>query len=149
VPTVRDLRPDEATVVRDLVLAGLADHWGTVDRSLNRDLDDLAGAHPGGRTVVVDDGGTIVATGTVVPRGMGAAEVVRMSVDRRRRGEGLGRLVLDELVATARAWGARRVLLETTAAWTDVVAFYERCGFRVTHLAEGEFGVDAWFEKIL
>lgn len=147
---LRDVRTEETATVRSLVLAGLVEHWGTIDEALNRDLDDLVGAYPGGRTVVaVDDDGTVVATGTVVPRGDGTVEVVRMSVDANRRGSGLGRSVLDELVATARRWGARRVVLETTAAWADVVAFYERCGFRVTHHAAGEFGVDAWFEQVL
>ena len=147
---VRDVRPDQATAVRELVLAGLADHWGTLDPELNRDLDDLALAYPGSRTVVaLDATGRVVATGTVVPRADGDAEVVRMSVDAAHRGEGLGRRVLDELVDTARRWGVRRMVLETTAAWTDVVAFYERCGFRITHLAETEFGVDAWFARDL
>ncbi len=147
---IDDLTPGDHAAVRELILAGLADHWGTVDPALNPDLDDLEGAYGHGRTLVVrDDAGSIVATGTIVPRGEGTAEVVRMSVDRSVRRAGLGRLVLDELVATARSWGIDRIVLETTSTWTDVVAFYRRCGFRVTHRAEGEFGEDTWFERRL
>ncbi|MEZ5250484.1 MAG: GNAT family N-acetyltransferase, partial [Ilumatobacteraceae bacterium] len=136
--SLRDLEPSDTEAVRALVLAGLADHWGEVDPTLNCDLDDLAAAYPGSRTVVAVDGtGAIVATGTVVPRGDGVAEVVRMSVAADRRGQGHGRSVLDELLATAQAWGAPRVVLETTSSWTDVVAFYEHAGFRRTHVAVG------------
>ncbi|MCB1000244.1 MAG: crotonase/enoyl-CoA hydratase family protein [Acidimicrobiales bacterium] len=147
--SLRDLEPSDTEAVRALVLAGLADHWGEVDPTLNCDLDDLAAAYPGSRTVVAVDGtGAIVATGTVVPRGDGVAEVVRMSVAADRRGQGHGRSVLDELLATAQAWGAPRVVLETTSSWTDVVAFYEHAGFRRTHVAVGEFGEDTWFERV-
>lgn len=147
---VRDVRVGEASAVRSLVLAGLAEHWGAVDPSLNPDLDDLAAAHPGSRTVVaVDAAGTIVGTGTVVPRGPDTAEVVRMSVATSWRGTGVGRQVLDALIERALAWGVQRLVLETTADWSDTVAFYERCGFRITHHTDGEFGRDAWFERRL
>ncbi len=146
---LRDLRPDTDTAaVRALVLAGLEQHWGVVDATLNPDLDDLPGAHPGSRTVVaVDVDGRVIGTGTVVPRDASTAEVVRMSVDAGCRRSGVGRAVLDELVATAERWGTERVVLETTATWTDTIAFYERNGFRVTHHDDGPFGRDAWFER--
>jgi putative acetyltransferase len=148
--SVRDMRSGEAAAVRSLVLAGLAEHWGSVDPSLNPDLDDLAAAHPGSRTLVaVDPAGTIVGTGTIVPRGTGTAEVVRMSVATARRGTGVGRQVLDALVEVAQSWGVHRLVLETTADWSGTVAFYERCGFRITHHEDGEFGRDAWFERRL
>lgn len=143
---VVDMEPGDQDAVRELILAGLAEHWGSIDAGLNRDLDDLLGHYAAGRTVVVRDATGIVATGTVVPRDRSTAEVVRMSVRHDRRAGGLGRAVLDELVATARWWGADRVVLETTSAWRDVVAFYLRCGFRVSHTAESPFGEDTWFE---
>lgn len=147
---VRELRHGDGAAVRSLVLAGLAEHWGSVDPSLNPDLDDLASAYPGSRTLVaVDPDGTIVGTGTLVPRGDGVAEVVRMSVTTRLRGTGVGRLVLDALTAVALARGVERMVLETTASWTATVAFYERCGLRLTHYADGDFGRDAWFERRL
>jgi GNAT superfamily N-acetyltransferase len=144
---VDDFRQQDQENVRALILRGLRDHWGDVDPTLNQDLDDLAAAHRDGRIVVVRDGADIVATGTVVRRGPGTAEIVRMSVDGSRRRSGLGRIVTDELVDTARRWGCERVVLETTQAWTDVVAFYQSCGFRITHAADGEFGRDVWFER--
>jgi len=131
--------------VRSLLLVGLAEHWGSADPSLNPDLDDLAVAYPGSRTfVAVDADGTIAGTATLVPREDGVAEVVRMSVTTRLRGGDVGRLVLDALTAVALARGAERMVLETTASWTATIAFYERCGFLLTHYTDGRFGRARW-----
>jgi len=128
------------------VLAGLAEHWGEIDESLNPDLDDIATAYADGRTVVAALGGEVIGTGTVVPRRDGVAEILRMSVRSDLRRQGVGRAIVSELLATATAWGVRTVVLETTADWADVVAFYRGCGFTITHHDDGAFGRDAWFE---
>lgn len=146
---IRPFAAADQPVVRALVLAGLADHWGEVDASLNPDLDDVAAAYAHGRTLVAEVGGTVRGTGTVVPHGHDAAEIVRMSVAREARGSGLGRALVEALVAEASAWGAGRVVLETTATWTDTVAFYLACGFTITHYDDGRFDRDAWFERVL
>ncbi len=145
---VHEAGPAEIVAAGRLVLAGLAEHWGGVDAFLNHDLANLAAAYPSGRTLVaVDRAGRVVGTGTVVPRDGHDVEVVRMSVAAELRGAGVGRRILDALIDIAEGWGAQRVVLETTAAWTATVAFYERCGFRVTHYVDGDFGRDAWFER--
>jgi hypothetical protein len=40
-------------------------------------------------------------------------------------------------------------VLETSAHWHDVVAFYLACGFRITHHTDGDLGPDTWFEHRL
>jgi len=140
------MRPDEQEAVRSLILEGLREHWGTIDPALNRDLDDLTTADSDRLVLVATDGPQLVGTGTVVRRDERCAEVVRMSIDAAHRRAGIGRLLIDELVATARRWGCERAVLETTASWTDVVQFYERSGFSLTHFTDGQFGRDAWFE---
>ena len=97
------------------------------------------------RSLITDDG-TVVGTGTVIRRDAMTAEIVRRSVVRRYRRTGLGRRLVEELVATAHRWGMSRVVLETSAHWTDVVEFYLRCGFTQTHFESGSFGRDVWFE---
>jgi GNAT superfamily N-acetyltransferase len=143
------LGPEQLDDVRTLILTGLAEHWGSVDDSLNSDLADLTSADASGRTLVACDGRLVVGTGTVIPREATTAEIVRMSVAREYRRAGVGRRLVVELVEIARQWGMERVILETSAHWTDVVQFYERCGFTPTHFEDGAFGRDAWFELIL
>jgi len=95
------------TEVRALILEGLRDHWGSVDEALNPDLDDMMSSYRTGRTVVVRGSvGTIVGSGTIVPRPEGVAEILRMSVDRSVRRSGVGRAIVDELLETARSWSA-------------------------------------------
>ena len=143
---IEDLDAASHAEVRDLVLAGLAEHWGPVDASLNPDLDDMLASYRHGRTIVARTAErALVGTGTVVPRGDNVAEILRMSVHARARRTGVGRQILDELVVTAKRWGCTEVVLETSTAWTEVIDFYTRCGFTITHVTEGDFGSDTWF----
>lgn len=155
---LRRLTADDQAAVRRLVLAGLAEHWGVPpDPSFNPDLDDIAASYAHGTTLVaVTAEGTIVGTGTIVPREPGTAEIVRMSVSTDRRGSGIGRRIVDALIDVAhRGWEGwdgqpiDTVVLETTSTWHGTIAFYERCGFVLTHHADGDFGRDAWFARDL
>ena len=58
--TVRDFTAGDQAEVRELVLQGLGDHWGTIEAWRNPDLDDIAASYAGGRTVVVEHDGVIV-----------------------------------------------------------------------------------------
>ncbi len=101
-----------------------------------------------GRTVLVrDDDGALLGTGTLLPRDEDTAEILRMSVARSRRRSGIGRQILDELLATAASWGSSVVVLETSSSWDGVVSFYLRAGFIITDVEEGDFGSDTWFER--
>ncbi|MEY2583291.1 MAG: hypothetical protein QOE09_3140 [Ilumatobacteraceae bacterium] len=143
------LRPSEHGAVRTLILNGLSEHWGAMDPTLNRDLEDLTAASADATVLVVGQGREVIGTGTVVRRDELTAELVRMSVAATYRRSGLGRKLVDALIATARSWGMKRIVLETTADWTEVVEFYVRCGFTLTHFETGSFGRDAWFEMKL
>lgn len=142
-----DLSEANQHEARALILAGLIEHWGSLDLTLNPDLDDMAASYQSGRTVLVrDGGGTVVGTGTVLPRGNAVAEIIRMSVARNARRHGIGRHIVDELVRTATEWGVEKVVLETTTSWEEAVSFYVRCGFSITHVEADESGSDTWFE---
>ncbi|MEI7754467.1 MAG: GNAT family N-acetyltransferase [Actinomycetota bacterium] len=99
---VSEFQPGDQDAVRSLILAGLGEHWGHIDESLNPDLADIASTYGHGRTLVVRRTGEIVATGTIVPRDESTAEILRMSVAADQRRSGLGRLVVEELLRTAR-----------------------------------------------
>ncbi len=144
--SVADMVDCEQDEVRALILRGLADHWDVINPDLNPDLENIRQSYADGRTVVARLQGVIVATGTVIPRGRGVAEIIRMSVRNANRRSGAGSLIVRELVVTARAWGASKVVLETTAHWHDVVAFYQSNGFSITHHSSSPYGLDAWLE---
>ncbi len=146
---IRAFSPQDQPVVTALILAGLAEHWGDVDESLNPDVHDLAASYPDGRTLVAAQGDRLVGTGTVFPVDHRTAEIKRMSVAPDCRRSGVGRALVAALVAEARHRDVDHVVLETSAHWDAVVAFYLSCGFVLTHHHEGEFGRDAWFALTL
>ncbi len=136
--TLQPYCPDDQAEVKSLILAGLVDHWGVLDPTKNPDLEDIASAYAGATFLVARLAGRIVATGALVPRGEGAAEIVRMSVARDLRRRGLGRSMLTRLMDQARRDGLRQVVLETTDTWQEVIAFYLDFGFHITHYAGGD-----------
>lgn len=144
--TFADMQYDEQDAVRALILQGLAEHLDVVDPELNADLNNIAQSYADGRTIVRRVDRAIVATGTILPRGARAAEIVRMSVRKTNRRSGVGRLMVSELVSTARGWGASKIVLETSAHWYDAVAFYQSNGFSITHHSTSPYGLDAWLQ---
>ena len=66
------------------------------------------------------------------------AEVKRMYVEPRARGQGLGRRLLRALEAEARMLGVKRVVLETGPRQPEAIALYTRVGFS-TIAAFGEY----------
>jgi len=130
-----------------LIRAGLTERWGDLDPNLNSDLDNMTETYSTGLTILVrGNEGQLIGTGTLTPRPSSTAEIVRMSVAPAARGQGVGRMMVEELLATARDWGCERIVLETTSSWTDAVEFYQRCGFVLTHHGPDEFGPQTFFE---
>jgi putative acetyltransferase len=122
---------------RRLVLAGLGEHWGNIDPTRNPDLNDIAVSYAESFFLVARLDGRLVGTGALVPRGE-EAEIVRMSVARDLRRQGIGRQILSRLVEQARRSGFLRIYLETTAAWQEVIDFYLDAGFAITHYQDGD-----------
>ncbi len=141
----RRFEPKDQAAVQALILAGLRDRWGSLDPSLNRDLDDIASIYGSGVTLTAWRGDCLVATGTLVPRGPDVAEVLRMSTAAGSRRLGIATRLLTDLLAAARARGVQVVVLETSAAWTDARSLYERHGFVLDREEDGEFCRDAFY----
>lgn len=128
---IRPLRPAEQAAARQLILAGLREHFGWIDETCNPDLEDLEAAYlwPGHCFVVAELDGNIVGTGALVEEAPGVGRLVRISVDRHFRGRGIGRRLVQHLIAEARARGYRRVVCETNDDWEDAIALYRAYGF--------------------
>ena len=82
--------------------------------------------------------GVVVGVGVLDRCSRDVDRIVRMSVATDARRRGVGSLMLDEILRIAWAAGFRRIELETTATWTDAVAFYAGKGFVPTKLRDGD-----------
>lgn len=145
--SIEPFRSADQHDVRRLILAGLAEHWGHVDESVNPDLADIGASYRDAIFLVAKLDSVVVGTGALVLRSPGVGEIVRMSVAGELRRNGIASRILQELIAQAPKLRVKRVVLETTAAWHDVVAFYVANGFAITHEAEGPFGLETWLAR--
>lgn len=108
--------PPEAALLRQSIFV---DEQGFVDEF---DEYDEKSVH-----IVMFDGDEPVATLRFYDEGAGSYHIGRVAVKRDRRGEGLGRLLIDEAVKSVREIGGRRL---TVGAQEDKAGFYARCGFK-------------------
>jgi ribosomal protein S18 acetylase RimI-like enzyme len=138
--TIRPFRSEDQATVRRLVLAGLGDHFGTIDETMNPDLDDITASYveQGAYVIVAECGGAIVGAGMLKVEVPGVGRLVRMSVAREMRGRGLGRKLVAELLDEARRRGYHRVLVETTDDWQDAIGLYRACGFQTEGFWDGD-----------
>ena len=143
----RPYSPADAQPMRTLVLQGLGDHFGSIDETMNPDLDDITRFYEaaGAAIVVAERGGEIVGCGILIDEPPDAGRLVRMSVRGDQRGQGLGQRLVHALLDEARRRGKHRVVCETTDDWHDAIGLYRSCGF--TEI--GRWGGDAHFELVL
>lgn len=131
-------QPQDQDEAKDLVLAGMVEHWGFLDPTLNPDLNDIAVSYKEGLFLVAKQEGKIVGTGALLPRSEMSAEIMRMSVASTLRRSGLGSAMLQRLCEYAKLKGYRQLVLETTSNWQEVIEFYLKFGFQITHHQDGE-----------
>jgi GNAT superfamily N-acetyltransferase len=110
--------------------------------------------------------GEIVGHVQAVARDRSRWEVVNTAVAEHARGQGVGRALLHRAVDEARSAGVARMILATATADVGNLRFYQRCGFRMTHVVPDAFGAhqgyppgieidgipmldQVWFERIL
>jgi putative acetyltransferase len=139
---------EDQAAVKDLILAGLVEHYGFLDPTKNPDLNDIAITYADATFLVAWLDGEIVGTGALMPRSPETAEIVRMSVAAKMRRKHIGRQILQELIQRARKAGYRRVILETTETWSEVIQFYLNHGFRITYYQDGDVFFELDLEKV-
>lgn len=97
-------------------------------------------AQPGNAIIVGDDKGEIVACLqlTIVPglsrRGATRAFIEGVRVAASRRGQRIGEAIVENAIARAKNAGARLVQLTSDKSRLDAHRFYERLGFKATHI---------------
>ena len=92
-------------------------------------LDPEQTARGRGAFLVVYRGDVAVGCGAVRLIDADTGELKRMYVSPAERGRGLGRLLVAELEAEARALGVRRLVLETGTRQEAALALYRAAGF--------------------
>ncbi len=136
--TIRSIEPADQRAARALILAGLGEHFSDLDPLYNLDLDDIWQVYvvQGHVFVVAEENGRLVGTGGLLVQAT-EGQLVRVSVAQDRRGRGIGRLLVENLVAAAQSQGLARVWMETNDDWHAAQALYRACGFQEFDRREG------------
>lgn len=95
-------------------------------------------APPGGRLVLSLVDGEPAGCGGLRPLDASRAEAKRLYVRPKFRGLGMGRALLDWIIAEARHAGYREIAGDTMPVMREALAMYERRGFERT----GPYGAD-------
>lgn len=130
-PEIRRFRPEDGGACRALVEAVLPAYGLKVDFSAaDADLVDVPKSYEGGAFWVIEEDGRLVGMGGVRRLAKDRAEVRKMYFLPEIRGKGLGRAMLDAIVAFCRENGIRTLTLETASPLKEAVRLYERYGFK-------------------
>jgi DNA-binding MarR family transcriptional regulator/GNAT superfamily N-acetyltransferase len=135
----------------------LSEYVAELNRRSERGFDPSVGATalphelrpPAGQFFVAYLHGEARGCGAVKHHAGAPAEIKRMWIAPAARGLGLGRRLLEELEASARAAGARVARIETSAVLTEALALYRSSGWIEVRAFNDEPFADHWFEKTL
>ncbi|MET0458065.1 MAG: N-acetyltransferase family protein [Ilumatobacteraceae bacterium] len=136
--TIRPAEPADAEAIRTIYNAEVLDATSTFDlvpRSLAEQEAWLADRSGAFSAIVAVDGTTVVgfaALSAYKPRAAYSTTVEdSVYVDRRRGGEGIGKLLLTSLLDVATASGFHAVMARIEASGTASRALHARCGFEL------------------
>jgi putative acetyltransferase len=123
----------DIAAIRAVLLAVRAEYGVLSDVGANDpELDDLEVSffQGGGRFEVIEDiAGRVVGCAGLYPLSRHRAELCKMYIEQSARGRGLGKRLLENLLAAARRSGFREVWLETNSVLTEAITLYTRYGF--------------------
>ena len=155
---VRAARMDDAEAIREIYnreVTGSTVTFDLVPRTLEEQhawLAEHAGAHPA--VVAVDGGGRVVGFGSLSPYRSRPAYSTSVEdsvyVDEAARGQGVGRVLLDELVRLADGHGFHTVMARIVGGHDASIALHKACGFEIVGV-EKEIGrkFGRWLDVVL
>ena len=106
--------------------------WGRAgfEESVSNEYDFLVAAE-------ADDSAEILGYGLL--RCFDDAEVIRIAVSEASRRQGIGRMLLAEMIAHAKACGAAGIFLEVRSGNTAAVGLYREAGFTEEGIRKGYY----------
>ena len=135
--TIRRAESADAAAIARIYNEGIVDRIATLEtetRSAEERASWLAGKSERHPVFVAEIDGEVVAWGSLnvfnARRCYDHVADFSVYVARERRGHGLGRAMMEHLVAAARPLGFHKLVLSTFPFNTAGVALYERMGFR-------------------
>ena len=129
--TIRPFKASDQRAARALILEGLGEHFGSIDETCNPDLDDIMAHYVarGSAFVIAVSSNSLIGTAALIAEDAHTGRIVRMSVRREARRQGIGKALVEHLLNLARDRRFSRVVVETNNDWDNAIGLYKRCGF--------------------
>ena len=130
---LREAAAADGAAIRAVVVTVMTEYGLTSDLEGNdadlRDVVSSYAARGGSFRVVTSAEGDIVGCGGLYPIDEREAEIRRMYLLPSARGAGVGRALLEELIAYAKERRFERVVLETASVLKEAISLYRKRGF--------------------
>jgi ribosomal protein S18 acetylase RimI-like enzyme len=125
------MRVEEVTGPREayLPLLKLADEGEAAVRNYLHD----------GRLYVARSGGEVLGAALYVPVDEETVELKNIALHEEARGVGTGRALIEDGIVRYTEMGFRRMIVGTANSSIGNLAFYQKCGFRMSHIRRGFF----------
>lgn len=138
---IEEVSKDTQEHAKHIVLTGLKERFGSLDESLNQDLNEIVLNYicRGNHFLVGRINTKVICTGALIRKEVDTGRIVRMSVQKEYRRHGLAQKMLKELERRAQAKGFKRIVLETTNSWHDAISFYKKNEYK--EFARNEYEV--------
>ncbi len=136
-----EVRPSDAAAVRQIVASTNLFRPGEIDVAVELVETRLAKGTPSGyEFLFAEQTSEVVGYACFGPNSLtvGSWDLYWIAVSPAVQGNGIGRLLLDEVQRQVAAAGGRRIYIETShrADYTATRGFYERCGYRLEAVLE-------------
>ena len=130
---LREAAAPDGAAIRSVVVTVMTEYGLSSDLAGNdADLEDVVSSYRGrggSFRVVTSIDGDIVGCGGLYPVDEREAEIRRMYLLPSARGFGVGRTLLEELIAFAEQRRFERVVLETASVLKEAISLYRKRGF--------------------
>jgi putative acetyltransferase len=156
---IRTIEPGDnkalATIIRTSLEEFKANKPGTV--YFDDTTDHLAAVFTlkGSIYFVAELDGEIIGGGGIYPTANlpeGTCELVKLYLSSKARGKGIGKLLMEKCIATAKEFGYKKIYLETMPELTIAIPIYKKFGFTYLQAPQGSSGhtgCDVWMIKDL
>ncbi len=145
--SIRKATNDDCEAVVDLVRSCLAEFGRTLDEDdYDKELFDIENGYAGGAFLVAVSNERIVGTAGLAYVEPGVAMLNKMYIHPDCRGMGIGRNLLNGILAAAEEAGFRKIVLETLREMAAAQSLYESVGFRRSGDVCGNIRCDFLYE---
>ena len=148
---IRTATNEDIPEIKNVVFLSLKEFGLNPDpKGKDKDLNDIENSYLSNNgffgVVVNTETDQVVGCFGLYPISQHICELRKMYLLKETRGKGLGKLILDKAVLTAREKHFKKIILETISVLTTAIFLYKRYGFKEIKPKEINARVDQAFE---